>query len=120
MPLARLLFTISPKWRACSQAILVLVRTTQMSLCEHLPLSGMDNRAATALSADLLSSSCFSNSCFTEFAFTFVCNVARKGSTRISTPADKNERYCIVEPIFRGHPRDKGKCPLNGSWDGVC
>ena len=25
-----------------------------------------------------------------------------------------------VEPLFRGHPRDQGKCPLNGDWAGVC
>lgn len=56
---------------------------------KHSPLSGIDSRAATALSADLLSSSCFSNSCLTEFAFTLVCNVARNGSTRISTPKDR-------------------------------
>ena len=26
--------------------------------------------------------------------------------------------YNIVDPLFRGHPRDQGKCPLNGSWAG--
>ena len=25
-----------------------------------------------------------------------------------------------VEPLFRGHPRDQGKCPLNGGWAEVC
>ena len=25
-----------------------------------------------------------------------------------------------VEPLFRGHPWDQGKCPLNGGWAGVC
>ena len=28
-------------------------------------------------------------------------------------------RY-TVEPLFRGHPRDQGKCHLNGGWAGVC
>ena len=25
-----------------------------------------------------------------------------------------------VEPLFRGHPREEGKCPLNGGWAGDC
>ena len=25
-----------------------------------------------------------------------------------------------VEPLFRGHPGDQGKCPLNGGWAEVC
>ena len=25
-----------------------------------------------------------------------------------------------VEPLFKGHSRDQGKCPLNGGWAGVC
>ena len=25
-----------------------------------------------------------------------------------------------AEPLFRGHPRDRGKCPLNRGWAGVC
>ena len=73
----------------------------------------MDKRAATALSADLLSSSCFSNSCFTEFAFTFVCNVARRGSTRMSTPKRYKDEVIVKTrenwdsriEVFRHFPR---------------
>ena len=25
-----------------------------------------------------------------------------------------------VEPLFRGHPQDQGKCPLKRGWVGVC
>ena len=26
----------------------------------------------------------------------------------------------VVEPLFRVHPREEGKCPLNGGWAGFC
>ena len=92
--LATIKISLSTKW---NREILLSVDERRTVLTrEDLPLSGIDNRAATALRADLLSSSCFSNSCLTEFAFTFVCNVARKGSTRISTPTDKQQHDAIT------------------------
>lgn len=30
-----------------------------------------------------------------------------------------NSKGPKTEPPFRGHPRNQGKCPLNGGWDAV-
>ena len=32
-----------------------------------------------------------------------------------------NERNLTLQlNLFMGHPRDQGKCPLNGGWAGKC